>query len=256
MILLHRITTFAIGASAALGFAALLVLRLPPLLVMAVTFVVVAALFVRLVGFAPKSFQFWMLCGTPLLFLLTSFALMLFLERSFAQAALGAVVTLLTFAFAEHVFSYVHIPVNYETYAIENLSLVLNVASVFFASVAAFGTRVFLAELAPLWLLAPAFFCITLFVTFGTLWASKVDARGTRTFALCGALLVTEIFLAVTYLPTGFYTNAAFIALVAYLFLGLTRARFVEKLSRPVVRRYVVTGVVLLTFILGTSQWT
>lgn len=256
MILLHRITPFCIGLVTALGFVSLLVLRIHPFAAMGVVLVLVALLYARLVGFAPRSFQFWMLFGTPLLFLLTSFGLMLFLERPLAQLALAVFVSLFVFFFAEHVFSYVHVPVNYETYAIEHMSLVMNVASVFFVSVAAFGTRVFLTAFAPLWLLTALFFAVSLFVIFGTLWASKVDTRQARLYALCGALLVTEIFMTVTYLPTGFYTNAALIALTAYLFLGLTRAHFVEKLSPSIVRRYAVTSALLLAAILGTSQWT
>jgi len=256
MILIHRVTPFLIGLTSALGFATIFVHRWNPLALMFVTVLAVAALFARLVGFFPKTFQFWMLLGTPVLFLVSSFGLLLFMENFTAQIALAAVVSAFLLFFAEHVFSYVHLPANYETYAIEHLSLVLNVASVFFVSVVAFGTRVFLTAYAPLWMLSVLFFVVSLFVIFGTLWASKVDPEKARLYAVCGALLVTEIFLTVTYLPTGFYTNAALIALTAYLFLGLTRARFVESLSRSTVRRYVMTGVVLLVTILGTARWT
>lgn len=256
MILLHRITPFAIGIVTALGFVTVLTLRTHPISVMLVALCVVAALYVRLVGFAPRSFQFWMLCGTPFLFLLSSFGLLLFLESSLAQISLALVVSLFLFFFAEHVFSYVHVPVNYETYAIEHLSLVLNVASVFFVSVVGFGTRVFLTAFAPLWLLSLLFFAVSLFVVFGTLWASKVDVGQARLYALCGALLVTEVFATVTYLPTGFYTNAALIALTAYLFLGMARAHFVESLSPSTIKRYTVTGALILVAILGTSHWT
>ncbi|OGL95843.1 hypothetical protein A2348_00325 [Candidatus Uhrbacteria bacterium RIFOXYB12_FULL_58_10] len=256
MILLHRITPFLIGIVTALGFVALLVLRFHPFVVMGAVLLLVIILYARLTAFEPRSFQSWMLVGTPSLFLLTSFGLMLFLERPLAQTALAVFVSLFAFFFAEHVFSYVHVPVNYETYAIEHMSLAMNVASVFFVSVAAFGTRVFLTAFAPLWLLTVIFFAVSLFVIFGTLWASKVDVRQARLYALCGALLVTEVFMTVSYLPTGFYTNAALIALTAYLFLGLTRAHFVEKLSPSTVKRYVITSSILLTAILGTSQWT
>lgn len=256
MILLHRITPFLIGIVTALGFVAMLALRMHPISVMVVVFLLVAALYARLVGFAPRTFQFWMLFGTPLLFLLASDGLMLFLERPIAQIGLAAIVSLFVFFFAEHVFSYVHVPVNYEAYAIEHLSLVMNVASVFFVSVAAFGTRVFLTLYAPLWALTLVFFAVSLFIVFGTLWASKVDVRRARVYAVCGALLVTEIFVTVTYLPTGFYTNAALMALTAYLFLGMTRAHLVDRLSSRAARRYVVTGTLLLMVILGTSQWT
>lgn len=256
MILLHRITPFLIGIATAIGFVALLAFSVHPLAVMGAVLVVVAVLYVRLVGVAPRSFQFWMLFGTPLLFLLASFGLMLFLERPLAQVMLAAFVTLLLSLFAEHVFSYLHAPVNYETYAIENTSLVMNVASVFFVSVAAFGTRVFLATFAPLWFLTALFFAVSLFVIFGTLWASKVDVQKARLYALCGALLVAELFVTVAYLPTGYYTNAALIALMAYLFLGLTRAHFIEKLSPKIIRRYAVTAALILVSVLGTSKWT
>lgn len=256
MILIHRVTPFFIGLATVSGFVAMLSFRLHPVAVMVATVAAVALLYARLVGFAPRMFQFWMLVGTPLLFLVSSFGLLLFLERASAQIALAVVVSAFIFFFAEHVFSFVHVPANYETYAIEHLSLVMNVASVFFVSVTAFGMRVFLDAFAPLWLLSLLFFGVILFGVFGTLWASKADVSRARLYALAGSFVVTELFAATTFLPTGYYTSAALIALFAYLFLGLTRAHFIERLSPKVVRRYAATSAVILLAVLGTSEWT
>ena len=96
---------------------------------------------------------------------------------------------------------------------------------------------------------------LSLFVIYATLWASKADVRQARLYAVAGALFVTEMFAAITFLPTGLYTDAALIALAAYVFLGLTRAHFVENLKKATLKRYVVTTMLLLVAVLGTAHW-
>jgi len=73
--------------------------------------------------------------------------------------------------------------------------------------------------------------------------------------AIAGAIVMTEIYIALAMLPTSFVTNAAAFAVFLYLFLGLSRARVLDTLTKPVLRRYLATGVFLLAVIFGTATW-
>lgn len=200
-----------------------------------------------------RTFQFWHLLGTPLLFLLTSFGLFFLLESFWAKLGLCVLVLILLFLFVEHVFSFVHIPVKYQPFTLEYLSGLLHILSVFFLATLGFGLRLFLQ--APLWLLSFLFFLVLTFVMYGTLWAGKVDPFKARPYALAAAILITELFAVISFLPTGFYTNAAFLSLGVYVLLGLSRADMLHKLSKEVLKRYSILFFVLTAIIALTSQW-
>jgi len=253
MILIHRATPLVIALCIAAGFFAVTRLSVNPIVGLGVTSAIVFALLSRLVGLRPRTFQYWYFVGTPVLFLLSACGLYLFLEYPAERVALVLVCALLVFFFGEHLFHYVHIPASYQAYAIEHLSLVLNVLTVFFLGAFGFGLRMFLQL--PLLALAAGFFLAIAFVVYGTLWVSKVEHRNAWPYALAGAVLTTELFSVITFLPTGFYTNAAVLALFFYLFLGFTRAHFVDQLTPSVSRRYLLIGSFLFATIVGTARW-
>lgn len=251
MILLHRLTPPAIALVAAAGFAGAIRWDMPLLLVPA--WLVVALLFARLCGFSPRSFPFWYFVGTPGLFLLACDGFLLLLEGSGARLALSAVAVVPLLVFGELVFSYVHVPSTYPAYAIEHLSLALNALTAFFLSALMFGLSMLLQL--PLWALSLAFALAMLFVGYGTLWASKVESGRAFVYALALSALSTELFAVATFLPTGYLTDAALVTVAAYVFLGLVRARFLDKLSGTVARRYAIAGIGLLCVVLGGARW-
>jgi len=253
MILLHRATPFAIALCLAAGFFAVTSLKVHPVVGLGMALLAQWVLLSRLVGFKPRTFSYWYFVGTPSVFVLSSFGLYLFLEYPTERAVLAVLTSVLVFFFAEHLFNYVHIPANYQAYGIEHLSLALNVLTMFFLGAVGFGLRLFLQL--SLGVLSGGFFLMSAFVIYGTLWVSKVDHKKALPYALAGAVLTTELFSVVTFLPTGFYTNAALIALFFYLFLGFTRAHFTEQLTRAVTQRYLAVSSILFAVIVGTARW-
>lgn len=253
MILLHRFSSFVVASVAAVGFLLLLFTDLYPYLVIVLTGLVCALIIARLLDWQVRTFQFWHLLGTPLLLLISSFGPFLLLENQLSKLGLAILVVLFLFLFVEHVFSFIHLPIAYQPFTLEYLSGLLHIISVFFLSVLGFGLSLFLQ--APLWILCLVFFLVLFFIVYGTLWAGKVDSSWARPYAFAGAVLTTELFAALTFLPTGFYTNAALLALGVYVFLGLSRAHALHKLSKEVLRRYLTVFVVLLLVIALTSQW-
>lgn len=253
MILLYRLTSFAVSLVVALSFLLLLSSSLHPYLLVFLTGVLVAFLLARLLQWHIRTFQFWHLLGTPLLFLLSSWGSFFLLESMISKIALAICVVMVLFLFVEHVFSFTHLPVAYQPFTLEYLSGLLHILSVFFLSVLGFGLSLFLQT--PLWILSLIFFLILVYIVYGTLWVGKVDPHRARAYAFVGAVLITELFAALSFLPTGFYSNAASLALGVYVFLGLSRAHALQKLSKEVLRRYVIVFVVLTLVIILTSQW-
>lgn len=253
MILLHRLTPFVLALILGAGFW--LSVRMPqaPLAALTVSLALAFLLLGRLAGWQPRSGTFWNLVGAPFAFASAGTALFLLLETNAERALLAALVCMLVFAFAEQVFAYVHVPVTYQPYAIQHLSLGMNALTVFFFAAFSFGTRTFMQT--PLWMSAPAMFVLSAYVLYQALWVSKMEHRRARVYGLCGGLIVTEVFLALSFFPTGIYVNAALTALTAYAFLGLSRAWFLEQTNRRLMARYVVAVAVSVLIILVTAQW-
>jgi len=253
MILFYRLSSFAVAILSGLGFASFFLGWVHPYVTIVLTVLCVGLILGRLLGWHVKTFQFWHLLGTPLLFLVSSFGPFFLLENNLSKILLSLIVVGLLFFFVEHVFSFTHLPINYQPFTLEYLSQLLHILSVFFVSILGFGLSLFLQT--PLWFLSLLFFLILFFIVYGTLWVGKVDPIRARPYAFAGALLTTELFAALSFLPTGFYTNAAFLALGVYVFLGLSRAHALHKLSKEVLRRYISVFVVLTFVITLTSQW-
>lgn len=253
MLVIHRLTPFLLAVLAALGIALPLWIPVVPLFFLAIAAAGVVALLWHLAGFRFREPERWFLVGIPAALVVSAYAVALFLESDASKLALATTVALLVFFFAEHLFAFLHLPAAYQLHALEHVSLVVNAVTMFFAATSLFGLRLFLSL--PLWVLSAACFVVSLFLLAATFWVCKVGTNRLRPYALGGALMLTELFLAMSFLPTGFFTNAALLTIFFYLYLGISRAHVLSKLSRPVARRYASVSIFLTILILATARW-
>jgi len=253
MLVLYRLTSVVVVLVVGVAYVSLLFTSFLPVVLMVGSVLIVTFLLARLLGWNVRTFEFWHLLSTPVLLLISGYGLFFFLEQFYAKSILGIVLLVLLALFSEHIFSYIHLPAIYQPFSIEHLGQLMNILTLFFLSVAGFGLRLFLQV--PLWILGIAFFVLSLLVIYGTLWASKVEDQRARPYALVGALLITELFIAIAFLPSGLYTSAAFMALTSYVFLGLTRANALYRLTGTLLRRYVFIFILLTATIIFTAQW-
>jgi hypothetical protein len=212
-----------------------------------------AYLYARLVPFdwQEKTYRFFIL--TPLLFFTSSLGMFLFLESLWSQVALALVTVIGLFFFAEQIFYYLHLPVRYQAYAIEHVSLVLHILTLYFFACTGFGLQLFLH--APLWLIIMAMAAGVIYVLSATFWVSKIEHTLVRSTVLSGTVLMTQWFMGLSFLPSGIYVNAGLFLLGFYVFLGLTRASFFENLSPAFLRRYLLIACGLFLCMIGTAQW-
>lgn len=255
MILLHRLTPFAFALALLGGFLLLIVQPSAWWWSIALLFVVAPFLLARLLMFEVRRGAFWVFLGVPLFCVAAAFFFFLFLESATAKWLLTAVVVLVNGLYAENLFTFYHLPSAYQAYALEYLSLVIAVVASFFFASGGYAANMFLQEFAPIWMSAVVVFFATLFLTLAMFWVSKVGFETGRRYAFAGAIVMTELYVVLAFLPTSFVTDAAAFAMLFYCYLGLMRAHVLERLSRTVVRRYAWSGVTLLLVVLGTAQW-
>lgn len=253
MILLHRLTPFVLAIVLALGMYETVVVQTNPVVFALATILLSTFLFARLLRFEIRTFAFWQFLLTPVLFLVASLGMIFFLEQLYFIQTVAVLAMALVVLYAEYVFQYMHIPATYQPYSLEYLSLFLNLLTVFFLSSIGFGSILLLQT--PLFLVALVAFFLFLFVIYGTFWVSKAHESKIKPYAFSGAVLLTELFVAVSVLPSSYYTNAALLTILFYLFIGLTRAHVLRTLSSTVTKRYVTISGVLLLIVILSSQW-
>lgn len=253
MILLHRITPFFIALFSAVLFGVLIYDPGHLKLVAAVSFVLIHLLFARLLLWEIKRPAFWVFLGTPSLLLLSALMFFLINESPTGAWLMAVSVTLGLGLYAENLFAFYHLPSTYQAYSLEFLSLMCYMVSAFFFTGSAFMAQLFL-EL-PFWIPAIVVFVIVLLATIAVFWVSKIGFETGILFAVTGAILMTEVYISLSMLPTSFVTHAAAFTVLWYVYLGVARAHVLEKLTPAIIKRYVLTGVSLLGVIFGTATW-
>jgi hypothetical protein len=254
VILLHRLTPFVISLLAALGFGLLILDPLELSLPAVVCFVLIPCLFGRLLLWEFRRPAFWVFLGTPTLLLLSALMFFLIIESNVGAWTMAITITLGLGLYAENLFTFYHLPSAYQAYSLEFLSLMCYMISAFFFTGSTYMAQLFL-EL-PLWIPAIATFLIVLLATVAVFWVSKIGFETGIIFAVTGAILMTELYIALSMLPTSFVTHAAAFTVIWYVYLGVARAHVLEKLTPGIIRRYVVVGCMLLALIFGTATWT
>ena len=253
MILIHRITPFFIGLALAVSFVLLHLGAVNPIILVLAALILIFITLARLQHFQYKTFDFWQFTMSLVLFVASSYILFLFFESITAKVSIAIVVSLVSYFYSEHLFMFVHVPALYKPYALEYVSLAMYVLSVFFMSAGLYGLILFVS--APFYLLSGFFFLFVLFLVYSMFWVSKIEHKRSVPYAVAGAVLLTEIFTVTSFLPTSVYTDAALLAIFVYVFLGVCRAHVLDKLSPNVLRRYIIFGGILLTFVAASARW-
>ncbi len=253
MILIHRISPFVLAIMLSLGMYVIVFTSVQPVATAVAMIVCSLLLFGRLLQFEVRTFQFWNFVLTPVLFLVASLGMIFFLEQPSVIMMIAGLAVALILLYAEYVFQYIHLPATYQPYSLEYLSLFLNLLTVFFLSAVGFGL-ILLVQISLGIVSLFALFCFV-FVIYGTFWVSKAHESKIKPYTLGGSILMTELFIAISFLPTSYFTSAALMTVLFYLFIGLTRAHVLRTLSTPIIKHYLITSSVLLLAILLSSQW-
>lgn len=253
MILLHRLTPFAIALLSGAGFVMLILAPFSWGISALVCFALTLVLFARLLVWDVKRTGFWVFLGMPLFLLLSSLAFFLLLESAGAKWFLAGAVTVGLGLFAENLFAFYHLPRAYQAYSLEYLSLMLAVCGLFFTTSATYLAQLFLE--APVWVMSALVAFITFSVFVAVFWVSKVSWEAGRLYAGVGALVLTEVYIACSWLPTGYTTNAAIFAVIVGWYLGIMRAHAFQKMHYRLLLRHSLFAVALLFLLFLTTPW-
>lgn len=195
----------------------------------------------------------WNFFITPTLLIAGAFLFLLFLENETAKQAVVIITTLFILLFLNNVFLYRFQPFRYRAYALENISSYLNLIAFWFWFSSFFGFIILIDV--PVWFLTLAAFVVTGALYYSACWINKLDIKKIYPHILILGLIIAEIFVAVSFLPTSFYVNGLLLAGFYYGLAGLSRAYILKTLDKKVFLRYTVFSLLIIIAVLATARW-
>ncbi len=253
MLLLHRITPFVLSLFLFLGLFFISFHPMSALWFLPVIMAVCIFLFGRLANINLQEKESWWLVVIPFLYIFSSLLLFLLTDDAFIRVLVIFASAFMIYFYAEHLFRFVHLPSTYQAYSLQNSAGIMAVMSIFF--LASGGYALFFFARIPLSLFIVIFGVLVVILSYAALWISKVQKDRIPVYALAAGVLCSELLAAVSYLPIVAITSGAMIAVLFYMYLGLCRAALLAKLSKMVVRRYLVIGTLMLLAIILTAEW-
>ena len=253
MIILHRISVFVQTALTAGLFFFLLRESEYALSASIIALLAFALLQARLLGFEVKSWSFWIFFATPVAFLMGSVFFFFFLEALFVKWLIALLVVAVLWMYLENLFTFYYLPGAYQPYSLEYLSLSMYLLFVFFFASGMYAAQIFLSL--PIIIPFLALFWIILCASVCMFWVSKVNTQVSLPYAVVGAIGLSQLYVALGFLPVSFIVNAAALTLCYYMYLGLVRAHVLEELTPLVVRRYLGFVGLSLVLIFATTSW-
>lgn len=200
-----------------------------------------------------KNGKFWYLVITPVLFLAGGLIFLSFLEGRFFKQFFLVVFAVLIWAFLEVVFLKFHLRAKYQTHSLENISTHLNLITIFLIASGFFSLIVFLGISTSLLIII--FAIVNTLLVYQLIKLSDVSLVVGWPYILATVVVITEIFWAVSFLPTSVYVNGLIVTIIYYLITGLTRNWLLGVREGKVVKRYLLISVISLVIVLLSAKW-
>ncbi len=192
---------------------------------------------------------------SPLLFPIGAILFFIFLvpRVPFFLHGYVAIVALLTVLYYKNIHDIADGPQIYRPYALENPASHFNLISIFllcssFYNFVFFSTAIF-------WLVEALLALIVIGLLYQSFWANRVLNKRNALFIFVAALIMAEAFLAVSFMPLGFYVSGLILTLIYYFLAEATRAHLLDRAAKRNFRRELIIVAVVLLVVLLTARW-
>ncbi|MFA7286844.1 MAG: hypothetical protein WC052_04275 [Patescibacteria group bacterium] len=203
----------------------------------------------------------WHTLITPALLGITSVGLLLFLPTATSRQVTIILVAALFLLFWENIWRYYWDRARYHDEALENISLALNTAIIWFFSLFAFNAlldaTIFPGIIASNALLIGSglVVAIVFFIDYRTIWVQRYNAETVWLLQVSQALILGELFWVTNFLPHSVEVKSFLLVLAYYLFTNIGRSYLDGTLRSSVLRRYLYLGTFTLLAVFITANW-
>ena len=200
-----------------------------------------------------KSKKSWQIVLTPVLFFLGGLFFLIFLEENFLRQFFLLSLVAILWLYLKVVYLRFHLKTKYQLHSLENISTHISLIAVFLITSSLFSWHIFINI--PTWILLLIFIPIILLINSQLTWVSDSNLKFSWPYIIVIAVVLSEIFLSVSFLPTSIYVNGLIVTLGYYLTAGLARNWLLGIKEDRVIKRYFIISLVILLIILLTAKW-
>lgn len=217
------------------------------------------AIFVNVVGVwqlttrSLTSEKFWRFAVTPFFFLSTGVLFFSFFEGDIIRRLLLVAFSVLIWIYFEVIRLWFHERPKYQVHSLENISTYLDLLTIFFAASGFYSLILFFGW--NLWYFSLGFTAITALVTYQLIWTSGASLRSAWAYLITITVVVSELFVVTSYLPSSVYVNGLIVTLGFYLTAGLARNWLIDVKEKSILKRYLAISIFSLIIILITAKW-
>lgn len=189
----------------------------------------------------------------PLLFSMSSWLFLVFIVNALFFHIVVVLSGLVLYFLIHQYYLYFYIPFRYQPYSLESMSLYISLLSAFFLFSSGFGGLILLQL--NVWLLSLGLFLSMSLITYQYFWINKFDVKKNWLFILVIVLVLVEVFVSVSFLPTGYYVNGFASAVAFYVMLGLSKHYLSETFNKKRIYSFLAVGGLCLLVVLISAQW-
>lgn len=225
--------------------------------------------------------NFWRFLLSPFLFVVSSLLFLSFLITSsaIARQVIILVIVINLWLVLAGIFKYFQnqaMGASFINYSLENYFRYSNILTIFLFFVVMYSVNIFFNP-SP-WILLMVVFWAVLALSYQQYWLAEVfrqdDCPGTvkvlqqelsqlivdrklrfRIYLLVPALILLEIFWAVSFLPTSFYVNGFLVTVIYYGMMNIIWAKIQNNLNKKLIKESLFVVSISLMIILFTARW-
>lgn len=197
--------------------------------------------------------KFWRFSITPVFFLSGAALFLTFFEGLILRQIFLVVFAVFIWVYFEVLFLWLHHRPRYQAHSLENISTHLDLLTIFFLASGSYSLIAFLGV--SIWILAFCFIMMSGLLTYQLIWTSGANVRVAWTFVAVITLVISEIFFAVTYLPSSIYVNGLIVTLCYYLMTGLARNWLIDVKEGKVIKRYLLISIIAFLLVMISAKW-
>lgn len=253
MVLLRYLATIIPGVAAFIVFELLFAHPNAVYMLLASWFGIFLATHLFLVGGESRRDVRWQFALPSIALFLSVAIYSLFAESGIARHALAFGTAAFLNMVTWNVYVFLYQPLRYQTNALEYLSHIGNLFTVFFATTSIYGFRLFLGI--PAGVVALSVGVLTGLLLQQSFWVSKLGGKNARPYIFLIPFLLVELSVALIALPVIPLVAGAVVTIAYYALLGLARSVLRDAFTPSVGRRYILISMLGIFLLFLTAQW-
>lgn len=199
---------------------------------------------------AKRISQRWSMTPMPVLFTLSTWGLLYFVQSRNQQYVLIALASIAYYLI--HICLY-RLHIYYKDETARGIIAAGSIATIFLFYAMFLG--IYLNFNIPLWVLIVILTFVTVLISFQYLWMISDDKKNILNFSLILGLIMAEIIWVLNFWPFGYLTTAVIALIFYYVFWDLVKAHFLNELSKKRVVANMIFFGILITLVLLSTRW-